>query len=261
MDLKLHEKVVIITGGTSGIGEACVFAFAHEGAIPVIVGRSKEKADKILEKLRSLGLMATFIQADLENPADCKMVVDKTLMTYGKINALVNNAGVNDGVKLESSVEDFMASINKNLMHYFAMVKYCKRALIETKGVIINVGSKVADTGQGGTSGYAASKGGIHALTREWAVDFAPHGVRVNEVIPAETWTPLYDSWVHSFDNPEEKINSITKNIPLGKRFTTSDEIADMVVFLASSKSSHTTGQLVYVDGGYTHLDRSITAS
>jgi NAD(P)-dependent dehydrogenase (short-subunit alcohol dehydrogenase family) len=206
-----------------------------------------------------MGVKAHFIQAELSEEANCKKAVDETLAVFGKIDILINNAGVNDGASLDKPVSDFVASLHKNLVHYFAMVHYAKPALVESKGVVINIGSKVADTGQGATSGYAASKGGIHALTREWAAGFLPHGVRVNEVVPAETWTPLYEWWLNTLPNPAEKKAEIESKIPFGARFTTSEEIADMVVFLVSPRSSHTTGQIIYVDGGYTHLDRSLT--
>lgn len=118
---------------------------------------------------------------------------------------------------------------------------------------------KVSVTGQGSTSGYAASKGAINALTREWAAELLPFSIRVNAVLPAEVWTPLYENWIKTFSDPDAKMKSITSKIPLEKRFTTSEEIADTVVFLLSDKSSHTTGQILFVDGGYTHLDRSLT--
>ena len=117
----------------------------------------------------------------------------------------------------------------------------------------------MAVTGQGHTSGYAASNGGRLALTREWAAQYRNDGVRVNAVLPAEVMTPLYQRWIDSFDNPQEKMDQITKNIPFGHRMTTDQEIADTTVFLLSERSSHTTGQLLFVDGGYTHLDRALT--
>lgn len=258
MNLHLQNKVIIVTGGSSGIGEAIVKTFAQEGAIPVIVGRDAEKGNKFAEELKAAGTKALFIQADLVQEEACKKVVDQTIAVYGQIDCLVNNAGVNDGVGLEKSPAEFMQSIQKNLFHYFTMAHYALPHLKQTKGSIVNIGSKVANTGQGGTSGYAASKGGIQALTREWAVSLLSDGIRVNEVIPAEVWTPLYDSWIKTFPNPQEKIEEITRRIPLGKRFTTSEEIADTVVFLASERASHITGQHIYVDGGYTHLDRAI---
>ena len=121
----------------------------------------------------------------------------------------------------------------------------------------MNISSKVAETGQGGTSGYAAANGGRNALTREWAVELLKYDIRVNAVIVAECYTPLYDRWIKTLPNPEETLQQIEQRIPLGKRMTTSAEIANTVAFLLSDRSSHTTGQLIHVDGGYVHLDRA----
>jgi L-fucose dehydrogenase len=171
----------------------------------------------------------------------------------------VNNAGVNDGVGLENgSYEGFIASLHKNLVHYYLLAHHCLPWLKQSKGAIVNIGSKTAETGQGGTSAYAASNGARNALTREWAVELLPYSIRVNAVIVAECFTPLYAKWIETFDHPQEKLAEITKRIPLEKRMTNAEEIANMVAFLLSEKSSHTTGQLIYVDGGYTHLDRAI---
>jgi L-fucose dehydrogenase len=138
------------------------------------------------------------------------------------------------------------------------MANHALPYLKKSKGAIVNIGSKTAETGQGNTSAYAASNGGRNALTREWAVELLPYFIRVNAVIVAECYTPLYDTWIKTFDNPEEKLKSITGKIPLENRMTSAEEIANMVAFLLSEKSSHTTGQLIHVDGGYVHLDRAI---
>jgi len=114
-------------------------------------------------------------------------------------------------------------------------------------------------TGQGGTSGYTSSKGAILALTRDWAAELLPYGIRVNALVPAEVMTPLYKQWLSTFPNPEEKLKHIVSKIPLGKRMTQPEEIAAMVLFLISSQASHITGQHVLVDGGYVHLDRALT--
>jgi L-fucose dehydrogenase len=161
-------------------------------------------------------------------------------------------------VSLENgSYEAFIQSLHSNVVHYFLIVQAALPELIKNKGAIVNIGSKVAETGQGGTSGYAASNGGRNALTREWAIELLKYGIRVNSVIVAECYTPLYDRWIQTLPNPEETLKKITDRIPLGKRMTTSEEIANMVSFLLSDKSSHTTGQIIHVDGGYVHLDRS----
>jgi len=137
------------------------------------------------------------------------------------------------------------------------IVKAALPELIKSKGAIVNISSKVAETGQGGTSGYAAANGGRNALTREWAVELLKYGIRVNAVIVAECYTPLYDRWIKSLPNPGETLKKIEERIPLEKRMTTAEEIANTVAFLLSDKSSHTTGQLIHVDGGYVHLDRA----
>ncbi|HWV64616.1 SDR family oxidoreductase [Chitinophaga sp.] len=260
MDLGLQEKVIIVTGGAKGIGEAISKLVAAEGGISVIAGRSTADNEKTVGEIIAAGGKAMAITAELGKVEDCKKVIAETIAKYGKIDALVNNAGANDGVGLESgSPEKFMQSLQNNLSHYYNLAHFALPYLKITNGNIVNIGSKVADTGQGNTSGYAASKGGINALTREWAVELLPYSIRVNTVIPAEVWTPLYETWINSLPDPKEKLASITAKIPFEKRMTTSTEIANSTVFLLSPRSSHTTGQIVYVDGGYTHLDRSIS--
>ncbi|MGH2649140.1 MAG: SDR family oxidoreductase, partial [Ginsengibacter sp.] len=232
---------------------------AHEGAIPFIVGRNEQDNLLAVELMQNNGGNAFYVTADLCEPAACKFAIEMVAKQCGSIDGIVNNAGVNDGVGLKSgNYEAFIASLHKNLVHYFLIVHHALPHLIKTKGSIVNIGSKTAETGHGNTSGYSASNGGRNALTREWAVELLPYGIRVNAVIVAECYTPLYERWIQTFDNPDEKLKQINENIPLGKRMTTDEEIANATVFLLSGKSSHTTGQLIHVDGGYVHLDRAI---
>jgi L-fucose dehydrogenase len=259
MNLNLKDKVVIVTGGAKGIGLGICKVLAQEGAIPVIIGRKEVDNLKAIKEIEDLGYTAVGVEAELTNPADCQKAIQQVIEKCGRIDGLINNAGVNDGVGLESgNYESFIASLHKNLVHYYLMAHHALPELKKSKGSIVNIGSKTADTGQGNTSAYAASNGGRNALTREWAVELLPYGIRVNAVIVAECYTPLYENWIQSFDNPSEKLKEIADKIPFEKRMTTAEEIANMVVFLLSDKSSHTTGQLIYVDGGYTHLDRSL---
>lgn len=262
MDLQLKDKIVIVTGGAKGIGEGIVHVLANEGAVPVIVGRNADDNQKLVDELIAKGLSAFQVVAELTQPEACEQAVKAVIEKFGRIDGLVNNAGVNDGVGLESgNYEAFMASLHKNVVHYYLMAHYALPALKESKGSIVNISSKTADTGQGGTSAYAASNGGRNALTREWAVELLKYGIRVNSVIVAECWTPLYERWIETLPNPQEKLASITAHIPLENRMTTAEEIANMTVFLLSQRSSHTTGQLIYVDGGYVHLDRALANS
>lgn len=257
MDLRIKDKVFIVTGGGAGIGGGITLRLLEEGAKVAIFGRSKLSVD-FEDLLKKYAGYYSFYQLDLQVEEDCKIQVQAVVQQYGRLDGLVNNAGVNDNVGLEDSVEAFKQSLDKNLIHYFVMAHYCIPYLKESHGSIVNIGSKVAVTGQGHTSGYAASNGGRLALTREWAAQYRNDGVRVNAVLPAEVMTPLYKRWIDSFENPQQKLEQINKNIPLGHRMTTVEEIADTAVFLLSDLSSHTTGQLLFVDGGYTHLDRAL---
>ncbi|MGN6194138.1 MAG: SDR family oxidoreductase [Ginsengibacter sp.] len=256
MNLQLENKIIIVTGGAKGIGEGIVKVLAHENAIPVIVGRNEEDNLKTLESIGNKGFQ---VVAELTQPEECSNAVDKIIEKFNCIDGLVNNAGVNDSIGLESgNYEKFIASLHKNLVHYYLMAHDVLPYLKQSKGAIVNIGSKTAETGQGNTSGYAASNGGRNALTREWAVELLPYDIRVNEVVVAECFTPLYQSWIKTFEDPDAKLRSITEKIPLQKRMTTTEEIANMVAFLLSEKSSHTTGQIIHVDGGYVHLDRAL---
>ena len=260
MDLQLKDRVVLVTGGAKGIGAAITRTVAEEGAIPVIVDRDTEASEKLQSELQKLGRVSDLVVAELATPEACSKTVEQSIRKFGRIDALVNNAGVNDGIGLEKGTPDqFVASLRRNLLHYYNMAHYALPHLKRAQGSIVNIGSKTAVTGQGGTSGYVASKGAILAMTREWAVELLSYGIRVNAVVPAEVMTPLYQQWLSTFSNPEEKLKTIVARIPLGKRMTTSEEIAAMVVFLISSKASHITGQHLYVDGGYVHLDRALT--
>lgn len=259
MDLQLKGKIFIVSGGAKGIGEGIVKVLAAEGALPVIIGRNENDNNKTIQAVEAAGGSAFQITAELTKPAEAEKAIKIVLEKYGRIDGLVNNAGVNDGVGLENgSYEAFIASLHKNLIHYYLLAKYALPALIKSKGAIVNISSKTAETGQGGTSAYAAANGGRNALTREWAVELLKYGIRVNAIVVAECWTPLYEKWIETLPNPKEKLDSIVAKIPLENRMTTAGEIANMTAFLLSSKSSHTTGQLIHVDGGYVHLDRAL---
>ena len=257
MNLHLQEKIIIVSGGAKGIGEGITTVLAQEGAIPVIIGRDENDNNKLVESLLAQGLKAGQVVAELSDPLQCENAIKQIVATYGRIDGLINNAGVNDSINLENgNYENFMASLHKNVVHYYLLAHHALPYLKISKGSIVNISSKVAETGQGATSGYAAANGARNSLTREWAVELLKYNIRVNAVIVAECYTPLYEKWIKSFPNFQEKLTQIQAKIPLGNRFTTKEEIANTVAFLLSSVSSHTTGQLVYVDGGYTHLDK-----
>ncbi len=260
MNLNLKGKVVIISGaaGMKGsIGETMLNVLAEEGAIPAIIDRN-DRGFGYAEALRAKGIDAHFVKTDVTQPDQIKKAVEEIIEKYNRVDVVINNVGVNDGVGLDASYEEFVRSLQLNMISYWLIVKYALPQLKASQGNILNIGSKVALTGQGGTSGYAASKGGVLALTREWAVDLIQDKIRVNAIIIAESWTPAYDNWIKSLENGEAKLKSIVDKIPFENRMTTPDEIANTAAFIISDKSSHTTGQFVYVDGGYVHLDRSL---
>lgn len=261
MDLQLKNKVVLVTGGAKGIGLGVAEVLAAEGAIPVIVGRNAADNQLAVSAIKGAGNDAWSVVAELNRTEDCRRAVEATVEKFGRIEGLVNNAGINDGVSLEQGdTERFIASLRKNLIHYYEMAQFALPELKKSKGSIVNVGSKVAETGQGATSAYAAANGGRNALTREWAIELEKYGIRVNSVIVAECWTPMYATWLATVPNPEETRRKVESRVPFGQRMTTCTEIANMVVFLLSNCSSHTTGELIHVDGGYVHLDRSCHA-
>ncbi len=261
MDLGLKDKVIMVTGGGAGIGQAVSRACLLEGARVVVVSRASAVVMEFIAEMQAEEQKCEFIEAHLGDVEQCERAVAHVAGKYGEMFGLVNNAGANDGVGLESGTpERFLESLKQNLVHYYALAHYALPMLKAAQGCIVNISSKVALTGQGGTSAYAAAKGAQLALTREWAAELAKFGVRANSVLPAEVMTPLYQRWIDTLDHPEEKLKEIASRIPLGHRFTEAAEIASMTVFLLSPlQSAHTTGQNIVVDGGYTHLDRALT--
>lgn len=260
MDLQLKEKVVLVTGGAKGIGAAIVKTCAQEGAIAVAIDRDVPACQQLHDELSAQGLQTGFIAMDLASVENCKAAVQQAIATFDHIDALVNNAGINDKVGLEhGNPQEFVRSLERNLLHYFNMAHYSLPHLKRSRGSIVNISSKTALTGQGGTSGYVASKGAILGMTREWAAELLPYSIRVNAVIPAEVMTALYQEWLATFPSPQDKLKSVVAKIPFERRMTKADEIAAMVVFLISAKAGHITGQHLCVDGGYVHLDRALT--
>lgn len=260
MNLNLSDKVYLVTGGASGIGRAIAVQLAEEGAVPVIVDRAQDLGEQFIATLRQRGKKAFFIHQELDTPEHCREVVAQAVARAAGIDGLVNNAGANDKIGLEAgSPEAYLESLQRNLHHYYYMAHYALPHLKGKKAAIVNISSKTALTGQGGTSAYTAAKGAQLAFTREWAVELLKYGIRVNALVPAEVMTPLYESWLNTFEHPEEKLGEIQRCIPLENRMTKPEEIANTAVFLLSDRASHSTGQFFFVDGGYVHLDRALS--
>lgn len=259
MDLNLSDKVIIVTGGARGIGESIVRKLANENAIPCIIDINQQLADNLVNTLQQNNQRSFAVIADLTQPEQCKKAIDNIIDKFGSLDGIVNNAGLNDGVSLENGTyEKFIQSLKVNAAHYFSITHYALNALKNSKGSIVNICSKVAQTGQGGTSGYAAANGVRFGLTAAWAQELAAFNIRVNAIVVAECYTPQYDWWIKQQPDPEASLNAIISKIPLEQRMTLPDEIADTALFLLSSKSTSVNGEFFYVDGGYVHLDRRI---
>ncbi|WP_255424331.1 SDR family NAD(P)-dependent oxidoreductase [Acidipila sp. EB88] len=204
MDLGLEQRVIVITGGASGIGAAISCACLEEKALVVAVGRRTQETEQFERQMQSVAAFR-FVEAELSEPQLCKQVIGLVAEKYGRMDALVNNAGTNDSIGLETGDPSrFFESLRTNLLHYYAMAHYALPLLKAARGSIVNISSKVALTGQGNTSAYAAAKGAQLALTREWAAELAAAGVRVNSVIPAEVATGMYSDWLAQQGDPGE---------------------------------------------------------
>lgn len=261
MNLHLNNSVIVVSGGASGVGEGICKKLAEEGAIPCVLDRNEKRLQNVIEEIKQrYGVDAFPVVTELTDEKECRNSIEKVLQKYGKVNGLVNNAGLNDGVGLENgSYEKFVASLDLNVGHYYTLANCLVPALKDTKGSIVNICSKTAETGQGGTSGYAAANGVRMELTRKWAV-LAPFEINVNAVVVAECWTPQYEWWINQQADPEKELKKITSTIPLENRMTTTEEIADTVLLLLSANSKSTNGEFFYVDGGYVFLDRRATS-
>lgn len=259
MNLGLTNKVYIVSGGSEGIGEAITRTLVEEGAKVMIVTLAETPTIELAKELNVEVQKVHYILGKLPDLDLSKRTIEEAIKVFGRIDGVVNNAGVNDGASLEKGPEAFRASVKLNLFHCFDLVHYALDELKKHKGAIINIASKVALTGQGGTSGYAAAKGAILGLTREWAADLLPYQIRVNAILPAEVMTGLYQQWLSGFEDPQAAEEKVKAKIPLEHRMTSRAEIAATAAFLLSDKSGHTTGQFVHPDGGYVHLDRRLT--
>ena len=248
---------VVVTGVGSGLGLATLSRLADDGYYVVGIEISDTGAGVANDELKGRG---EILQGD---------VADRTVLATAaqraRDNAPLTSWVNNAGIALSGNLHDPKpAEVDRvfavNLQGVFWGCSEAIRHFLDQRipGAIVNISSKTGVTGQGSTSAYVAAKAAQLGLTREWAAAFAPHGVRVNAVIPAEVLTPMYDAWLDTFPNRAEKLAEITRRIPLGQRMTLDTEMADTVVFTLSPRAGHTTGQWLFVDGGYVHLDRAM---
>ena len=251
--MRLKDKTALITGGTSGIGEATALLFAREGGRVAITGRNSERGARVVARIKESGGDAIFLGADVSQASDCRRVVDEAVRAFGKIEILFNNAGVfYPQTALECSEREWDEQIDVNLKGTFLMSKYALPGMIARKsGVIINNASGWGIVGGDHAVAYCASKGGVVLMTKAMAIDHGAQGIRVNCICPGDVETPMLPADAKMRGLKWEDYIAGCANRPLG-RVGTVEEIAKAVLFLASDDSSFMTGSALVVDGGGT---------
>jgi NAD(P)-dependent dehydrogenase (short-subunit alcohol dehydrogenase family) len=249
--MRYENKVVIITGGTKGIGEGCARAFVNAGARGVVCARGTEEGETLAAELTSFGPgEAHFIQCDVSQPEEIRNLIETTVARFGRIDCLINNAGWHPPHKPidQFSVEDFRKLLDLNLVSIFAACKFALPYLRETRGNIINMSSLVAIMGQLYATTYAATKGAITSFTKALAIDEAACGVRVNSVSPGNIFTPLWQEAIDAAPNPEE-CRAEGKAAQLLGRMGTIEEAGKLCLFIAAD-ATFTTGVDHIISGG-----------
>jgi NAD(P)-dependent dehydrogenase (short-subunit alcohol dehydrogenase family) len=251
--MRFENKVALITGGTSGIGEATAFLFAREGAKIAITGRDQTRGGAVVTRVVESGGKAIFVRTDVRKADDCKRAVDETLRAFGRLDILFNNAGVFlPNTAPDCSEEEWDLQIDVNLKGTFLMSKYALQPMLaQGRGVIVNNSSGWGLVGGDKGVAYCASKGGVVLLTKAMAVDHGRQGIRVNCICPGDVDTPMLpeDARLRGLD--WKTYLAGCENRPMG-RIGTVDEIAKAVLFLASDDSSFITGASIAIDGGGT---------
>jgi NAD(P)-dependent dehydrogenase (short-subunit alcohol dehydrogenase family) len=251
---RLQDKVVILTGGTSGIGRASVKLFCHEGAKVVIGARNEEAGARVIQEVQDDGMgQALFVRTDVSIPGEVENLVSRSVEHFGRVDVLYGNSGIfPSGTAPETPIETWQRCIDINLGGNFYLAKYGIPALIQSNGkVIIFTASELGTVGIREGVAYCASKGGLINMTRAIAIDCSQYGIRVNCLAPGPILTPMLRGWFDEAENPKELEEAQTKPVLL-KRLGKPEEIAEVALFLASDASSFMTGSLVVADGGAT---------
>jgi len=244
----MKYPVVLITGALTGIGRAAALAFAAEGSRIVVSGRREEAGQALAAELRGLGAEAEFVRADVRHEDDVLALVDRTVELFGRLDMAVNTAGTEGqlGPVTEQSADSYAATFDTNVLGTLLSMKHELRVMqAQGSGSIINISSTYGHLGARGASVYSASKHAVEGLTKSAALEVAGSGVRVNAVAPG----PVETAMLNRFTGSAERKAGLVAGVPL-QRVGEPDEIANAIVFLASSRSSFTTGQVLSVDGG-----------
>jgi NAD(P)-dependent dehydrogenase (short-subunit alcohol dehydrogenase family) len=244
----MSTPVVLITGALTGIGRAAALAFAKEGSRLVVSGRHEEAGEALARELRGFGAQAEFIRADVRREDEVRELVDQTVARFGRLDAAVNNAGTegHPGPVTEQSADLYAATFDTNVLGTLLSMKHELRVMLaQGSGSVVNISSTYGHLGARGASVYSASKHAVEGLTKSAALETATSGVRVNAVAPGPIETAMLDR----FTGSAERKAGLVAGVPL-QRVGQPDEIANAIVFLASDRSSFTTGQVLFVDGG-----------
>jgi len=246
---RFQDRVALVTGGTSGIGKATALAFAAEGARVVVAGRRETEGTAVVADIRRHGGQSTFVATDVTRDADVRKLVDSALRSYGRLDVAFNNAGTEGVVgPITELEEDWTRTVDANLKGTWLSMKHEIPAMAERGGAIVNVASTAAMAGMPGTTIYAASKGGVIAMTRAAAIEWAAKGLRINVVSPGAVETDMFER----FTGGNERVKAEFKAAhPLGRAGSVAD-IADAVLWLASDAAAFVTGHNLVIDGGYT---------
>jgi len=253
--MRLKDKVAIITGAGSGIGRATAILFAKEGAKVVVADIDVKGGQETVHQIKNSSGTSFFVEVDISKETDCKRLAEETIKKYGKIDILFNNAGIYLREKItEMDESDWNKIIDINLKSIFLCSKHAIPEMIkQKKGAIINTASVLGLVGEPECGAYCASKGGIIALTKSMATEYASKNIRVNCICPGPIDTPMLQKYLNTSKNPEKEKRELESWVPL-KRMGTPEEIAYIALFLASDESSYITGTTIVADGGGTAL-------
>ena len=244
------SRVALVTGGAHGIGRGIVEEFVRHGERAVIVDRDRTRGSQLESSLRAAGHEALFVETDVRDEAGIQAAIGRTSDVFGRIDVLVNNAGIERYRRPEEyTADDWNAITDTNLRAAFLCTKYAYPFLRDSRGAVVNISSVQAFANEPQISAYAASKGGLLALTRAMALDYAGDGIRVNAVCPGAIRTGMMEPFIKDQPDPEEAVREIGRRIPLGRVGEPAD-IAHVVWFLSSSDAAYVTGASVVVDGG-----------